>query len=134
MEKPKYYVINFMEGEGDEIQLLEEMGFDKEKQICWNCKKYLLDYHLTCRYNSKRGKTTIYICLNCFARNTIKDLDYRMWHTKETIKKFIELRKKGITPYKIVSHGLLNIGMMTSFRWNKKFILKQNAKEITKDN
>ena len=106
---------------GDEIQLLDEMGFNPLNHKCFNCGNYLLDYYKTCRYTIKRGKIVILICLICGSRNTEKDLDYRMWHKKETILKFIQLREKGFTPYTIVSHNKLKIGMMTSFRWEKKF-------------
>ena len=109
-----------IEETGDEFQLLEEMGFSK-KHICMGCKKPLLDYYKTCRYTSQRGQVPIYICLNCGKRNTEKTIDFRLWHTKETVIRFIKLRQKGYTPYRIVSLGLIDIGMMTSYRWEKRF-------------
>lgn len=112
---------------GDEFQLLEEMGFI-ENHRCSGCNKILLDYYKTCRFATIRGKIPIYICLNCGKRNTEKDLDFRLWHKKETVRRFIELRTEGWTPYKIVSHNLLNIGMMTSFRWERRF--KKQIKEF----
>lgn len=104
---------------GDEIQLMEEMNLPIQR--CFRCNSFLVDFYKSCRYTKQRGKVETHICLICGTVNTIKDLDFRMQHNKKDILKFIELRCNGWTPYRIVSHNKLKIGMMTAFRWEKKY-------------
>ena len=112
----------------DDYQLLEEMGLP-ENFICPTCKKPLLNYYMSgSRRTTKRGKVRKYFCLDCRHAVTIKDLDFRLWHNKKTILKFLKLRKKNISCYEIHRDNLIGIGigLMTLYRWNKRFGFKLN--------
>ena len=112
----------------DDYQLLEEMGLP-DNFLCPTCKRPLLNYYvLGKRRTTKRGKVKKYLCLDCDHSVTIKDIDFRLWHNKQTVSKFLKLRNKNISCYIIHRDNLLgnSVGLMTLYRWNKRFGLKLN--------
>ncbi len=107
--------------ENDEYQLAEEIwGYDR---ICPKCKKPFTEFWVHGkRKTTRKGKIPKFSCLNCGYTSRSNDIDFRHWHSKNTILKFLELRKAGYKCFNIPKLMKGKISHMTSYRWDKKFI------------
>jgi len=120
----KEYLIKNDEIKDDE-QLVEEM-FQK-LVLCPKCKKPLSQYYKKgVRYNKCGENKDLYTCLRCGHNFTLFSLSFRMQHSEEEILKFIKLIERGITANQISKRKLINIGVMTAYRWKNKYCSQTN--------
>ena len=127
-EKDNNYLVKDLDF-GDDFQVVEEM-FGK-LILCPRCIKPLSQYWKNSKRKLKTRKDAQerYRCLRCGHYFTLYTLSFRMQHEESIIRKFISLINKGYSPYKIVAHDKLDISMMTSYRWFKKYIEQEGSRK-----
>lgn len=104
-----------------DFQIVEEM-FGKII-LCPKCRRPLIEYwKLGKKKNKRKENKDRFRCLGCGHHFTPHSVGFRMQHAESTILEFIELRKDGLSVVEAQEKLKIKIGMMTAYRWNKKFV------------